>query len=227
MARNEEKNLSELNRFYLQKLKEKEEETKEKRPHLNTLKSASEIKKWIPSIKSEILFCLRHLSGIRNYPEYKIKEFQERLEYLKREYRRWVKKCLELDPNTIGIPGEPHAYISEKKNFDKKRKEFNSLHNDNEEKLNYKENFDDNHFRIEPSIKQIKIETPLLEKEKEGKHYNYQDHDLFQNQLLYVNSSKNLTKIEKMDGLSLLSNYESNSDSENNNKSNSDNDQNV
>lgn len=30
-----------------------------------------------------------------------------------------------------------------------------------------------------------------------------------------------------MDGLSLLSNYESNSDSENNNKSNSDNDQNV
>lgn len=39
----------------------------------------------------------------------------ERLEGLKKEWRRWVKRCLELDPHTVGIPGEPHSYISKKK----------------------------------------------------------------------------------------------------------------
>jgi hypothetical protein len=33
---------------------------------------------------------------------------------LRGEYKRWVKKALELDPDTIGVPGNPHAYHSKK-----------------------------------------------------------------------------------------------------------------
>eukprot|EP01114_Cavostelium_apophysatum_P016416 TRINITY_DN4663_c0_g1_i1.p1 TRINITY_DN4663_c0_g1~~TRINITY_DN4663_c0_g1_i1.p1 ORF type:complete len:255 (+),score=42.89 TRINITY_DN4663_c0_g1_i1:76-840(+) len=114
MARNSEKNLSELNRLYLAKQKEIEERTNKERPPLMSLNSASDIKKWIPSIKSDIFYCVRHMSGIRNYSDSKIREFQERLESLKKEYKRWVGRCLQLDPNTIGVPGEKHAYVSKK-----------------------------------------------------------------------------------------------------------------
>jgi len=71
--------------------------------------------RWIPGIKWEINFCLHHLSGIRNYPDYKIREFQERLEQLRGEYKRWVRKAIELDPDTPGVPGDPHSYVSKKK----------------------------------------------------------------------------------------------------------------
>jgi hypothetical protein len=79
------------------------------------LHTAAEIRQWIPSIKKEIDFCLRHLSGIRNYPDYKIKEFQERLAALETEYKRFVAKCKALDPTMPGVPGDPHPYISKRK----------------------------------------------------------------------------------------------------------------
>jgi len=115
MARNSEKNLTVLNRLYLQR--EAEKNKKEKRPPLSRLDTAEEIRKWIPSIKQEINFCLRHLSGIRNYPEYKIREFKERLGSLEKEYKRFVSKCSALDPDTtiFSTPGDPHAYISKRK----------------------------------------------------------------------------------------------------------------
>eukprot|EP00026_Physarum_polycephalum_P003734 Phypoly_transcript_03748.p2 GENE.Phypoly_transcript_03748~~Phypoly_transcript_03748.p2 ORF type:complete len:356 (-),score=58.69 Phypoly_transcript_03748:106-1173(-) len=114
MARNEEKNYTILNRLYLENQAKLSKDKKPERPNLNTLTTAAEVKKWIPGIKWEINFCLHHLSGIRNYPDYKIREFQERLEQLKVEYKRWVKRTLELDPDTIGVPGNPHIYHSKK-----------------------------------------------------------------------------------------------------------------
>jgi len=83
----------------------------------STLTTANEVKRWIPNIKAEIQFCLHHLSGVRNYPDYKIKEFKERLERLQNEHKRWVRRALELNPSEkyIGVPGEPHAYVSKKR----------------------------------------------------------------------------------------------------------------
>jgi len=114
MARNEEKNYTILNRLYLENQAKLSKDKQPERPNLNTLNTASEVKRWIPSIKWEINFCLHHLSGIRNYPDYKIREFQERLDQLKIEYKRWVKRTLELDPDTIGVPGNPHIYHSKR-----------------------------------------------------------------------------------------------------------------
>lgn len=77
------------------------------------------MKRWIPNIKAEIQFCLHHLSGVRNYPEYKIKEFRERLERLQTQLKRWTRRVIELNPNEqyfAPSPGEPHyAYISKKR----------------------------------------------------------------------------------------------------------------
>lgn len=151
MARNKEKNLTQLNRLYLQKQNEgwfsisfafviltflvEREKKHPKRPPLvirlnfiikmhlltvniqSTLTTANEVKRWIPNIKAEIQFCLHHLSGVRNYPDYKIKEFKERLERLQNDHKRWVRRALELNPSEkyIGVPGEPHAYVSKKR----------------------------------------------------------------------------------------------------------------
>eukprot|EP01124_Arcella_intermedia_P012044 TRINITY_DN18361_c0_g1_i1.p1 TRINITY_DN18361_c0_g1~~TRINITY_DN18361_c0_g1_i1.p1 ORF type:complete len:240 (+),score=61.83 TRINITY_DN18361_c0_g1_i1:3-722(+) len=112
MARNEEKNLAGLNRLHLKSLAEKEK--KKTRPPLSQLKTSDEIREWIPSIKTEINFCLRHLSGIRNYPDHKIKEFKQRLEKLQKEHQRFVAKCKALDPDKakLATPGDLHSYIS-------------------------------------------------------------------------------------------------------------------
>jgi len=58
---------------------------------------------------------LRHLSGIRNYSESKQSEFQERLDQLRVEYKRWTQRCLELDPTALGTPGQPQGYVSKRK----------------------------------------------------------------------------------------------------------------
>jgi len=68
---------------------------------------------------------LHHLSGVRNYPEYKITEFKERVAQLQEEYRRFVAKCIALDPvqKLIGTPGNPHSYVS-KKTLEKRKREL-------------------------------------------------------------------------------------------------------
>eukprot|EP01127_Copromyxa_protea_P011105 TRINITY_DN2772_c0_g1_i1.p1 TRINITY_DN2772_c0_g1~~TRINITY_DN2772_c0_g1_i1.p1 ORF type:complete len:133 (+),score=22.19 TRINITY_DN2772_c0_g1_i1:23-421(+) len=115
MARNSEKNLAGLNRLWLKEQADKNK--KASRPPLGSLKTAAEVRRWIPSIKAEIELCLRHLSGVRNYPEYKIKEFQQRLERLENEHKLFCAKCQKLDPvrASIAEPGKPHAYISKRK----------------------------------------------------------------------------------------------------------------
>lgn len=38
----------------------------------------------------------------------------DRVDELTKEYKRWIKRALELDPDTIGVPGALHAYHSKK-----------------------------------------------------------------------------------------------------------------
>lgn len=55
----------------------------------------------MPQLKEEIFYCLRQLSGIRNYPAYKQKEFEGRLKQLKAQWRRWENKCKALESEGI------------------------------------------------------------------------------------------------------------------------------
>eukprot|EP01130_Rhizamoeba_saxonica_P011492 TRINITY_DN4774_c0_g1_i6.p1 TRINITY_DN4774_c0_g1~~TRINITY_DN4774_c0_g1_i6.p1 ORF type:complete len:171 (-),score=37.87 TRINITY_DN4774_c0_g1_i6:548-1060(-) len=131
MARNNEKNYGVLNRLYLQNNYKEHKE----RPTLNTLHTAKAIRRWIPVIKSDIQYCLHHLSGVRNYPEYKIKEYQKRLEMLQDEYQCFVEKHRELDPirSELTTPGDIHSYIP-KKQLKKKRKRNNQNNNQDSKK---------------------------------------------------------------------------------------------
>ncbi|XP_038572317.1 uncharacterized protein si:dkey-86e18.1 isoform X2 [Micropterus salmoides] len=111
MARNEEKQQGRLNRLWLQKEREEGrlKDVHERRPKLSTLNSASSVKKWIPSIKSEIEYYLQQ-SQLSHYPERKIAEFQLHIESLEKEYKSFIAKLRVLDPSCKHKPWTPRAY---------------------------------------------------------------------------------------------------------------------
>ncbi|KAM9761960.1 uncharacterized protein ACNS7B_004195 [Menidia menidia] len=111
MARNEEKQQGRLNRLWLQKEREEGrlKDVLERRPKLSTLNSASSVKKWIPSIKSEIEYYLQQ-SQLFHYPERKIAEFQLRIEALEKEYKSFMTKLRILDPSCKHSPWTLRAY---------------------------------------------------------------------------------------------------------------------
>ncbi|XP_053179160.1 uncharacterized protein si:dkey-86e18.1 isoform X2 [Scomber japonicus] len=111
MARNEEKQQGRLNRLWLQKEREEGrlKDVHERRPKLSTLHSTSSVKKWIPSIKSEIEYCLQQ-SQLSHYPERKIAEFQLHIEALEKEYKSFIAKLRVLDPSCKHKPWTPRAY---------------------------------------------------------------------------------------------------------------------
>ena len=117
MARNCEKHFVGLNRVFLNEQWKRDEERK--RPSLNRLTTAEEVRKWIPSIKKDIDYYLRQLSGARkhDYPETKLKEFEEKIEQLEKDHKRFVNKVYQLDPDqkSKGIPWEAKAYVSKRK----------------------------------------------------------------------------------------------------------------
>ncbi|XP_063795337.1 uncharacterized protein LOC134957392 [Pseudophryne corroboree] len=110
MARNEEKQLGKLNRLWLQREKE-EGRVKDisNRPRLSSLHKASDVKKWIPSIKSEIEYYLEQ-SHLIHYSDRKIQEFQEKIEALKKEYQSHLWKLRRLDPSCKEHPWKPRGY---------------------------------------------------------------------------------------------------------------------
>ncbi|XP_020631412.1 uncharacterized protein LOC110068375 isoform X2 [Orbicella faveolata] len=124
MARNCEKKLIGLNRLWLAKQQKEELEKSPKRPHLRSLNSATEVKRWIPGIKREMDYYL-DLSGARQhrYPDTKIKEFENKVEELENEYKRFVRKVYELDPSTTGVPWQPRGYVSKRKNLENSQTE--------------------------------------------------------------------------------------------------------
>ncbi|KAI1892034.1 hypothetical protein AGOR_G00149830 [Albula goreensis] len=111
MARNEEKHLGKLNRLWLQKEREEGriKDVHEARPRLSSLNTAAAVKKWIPSIKNEIEFYLQQ-SQLSHYPERKIAEFQQNIEELGEEYKRYIRKLRFLDPSCKHHPWTPRAY---------------------------------------------------------------------------------------------------------------------
>ncbi|XP_057696101.1 uncharacterized protein si:dkey-86e18.1 [Corythoichthys intestinalis] len=111
MARNEEKQQGRLNRLWLQKEREEGrlKDVQERRPKLCTLNTTSSVKKWIPSIKTDMEYYLQQ-SQLTHYPERKIAEFQLKLEALEREYKSFVTKLRVLDPTCKHKPWTPRAY---------------------------------------------------------------------------------------------------------------------
>ncbi|XP_029005013.1 uncharacterized protein si:dkey-86e18.1 [Betta splendens] len=111
MARNEEKQQGRLNRLWLQKEREEGRlrDVHQRRPKLATLNSAPCVKKWIPSIKNEIEYCLQQ-SQLSHYPERKITEFQQQIEALEKEYKSFIAKLRLLDPSCKHKPWTPRAY---------------------------------------------------------------------------------------------------------------------
>jgi len=117
MARNCEKHFVGLNRVFLEEQWKRDEERK--RPPLYQLKTADEVRKWMPSIQKDIEYYLRQLGGARkhDYTETKLKEFEEKVEQLEREHKRFVNKVFELDPSqrAKGVPWQPKGYSSKRK----------------------------------------------------------------------------------------------------------------
>ncbi|XP_052255815.1 uncharacterized protein LOC127861399 isoform X2 [Dreissena polymorpha] len=109
MARNEEKHAGRLNRLWLQRLDEEKEKKNPPRPGLGSLKTAAEVKKWIPSIKSDIDFYLKQ-SQVTCYPERKLSEFSQQIERLSREYKAYLRKYRELCPSDQHVPWTDKPY---------------------------------------------------------------------------------------------------------------------
>ncbi|KAM4721592.1 uncharacterized protein WCC33_007878 [Rhinophrynus dorsalis] len=120
MARNEEKQLGRLNRLWLQKEKDEGriKEVCSNRPRLSALHTASDVKKWIPSIKNEIEYYLEQ-SQLTHYSERKIQEFQEKIEALSKEYQSYLWKLRRLDPSCKDHPWKLRGY-TRKRNADGK-----------------------------------------------------------------------------------------------------------
>ena len=114
MSRNSEKHFAGLNRVYLTKQWDQQREGK--RPHIDTLTTAVELRKWIPNIKDELDHTLNQLCGVRKhaYTPDKIKEFEQRVKFLQSEHKRFVNKVLKLDPQQVGIPWEAKGYVSKR-----------------------------------------------------------------------------------------------------------------
>ncbi|KAG7487721.1 hypothetical protein MATL_G00026390 [Megalops atlanticus] len=119
MARNEEKHLGKLNRLWLQKEREEGriKDVHEARPRLSSLNTAAAVKKWIPSIKNEIEYYLQQ-SQLSHYPERKIAEFQQHIEELGEEYKRYIRKLRFLDPSCRHHPWTPRAYAKKRREDD-------------------------------------------------------------------------------------------------------------
>lgn len=115
MARNEEKQYCRLNRILLHQEKEEFKKNNPKRPRLDTLTSAREIKQWIPSIKKDLEFCLKQ-SQVPCYPESKIAEFQSDIQKLECEFKAFVRKTKQLEPQSHGIPWTNRPYKSQSEN---------------------------------------------------------------------------------------------------------------
>ncbi|KAK3592043.1 hypothetical protein CHS0354_019298 [Potamilus streckersoni] len=188
MARNEEKQFGRLNRLYLEKEKQEFLKKHPPRPKLISLNSAEEIKKWLPSIKTDIDFCLKQ-SQVVCYPNTKIEEFSLRIESLSREYKFFLRKLKQLDPSVDIVPWTERAYSSKRKRSTKttsqgdeqistskrikenetKSRELNNINN------GQKKSKTEGSFACE-TLNFIPIHTPILDSEEKYKNcYGYNE----------------------------------------------------
>ncbi|XP_062510085.1 uncharacterized protein LOC134186183 [Corticium candelabrum] len=120
MARNSEKQLSSLNRWLLEKERKEKEKKHPPRPNLSALSSASEIRQWLPNLKSELEYCLTQMGGVRNYTDKKTREFEEKVEALQQEYQRYLRKLryFESQEGVSTTHGNVRPYVSKKRRLE-------------------------------------------------------------------------------------------------------------
>ncbi|GFN81388.1 heparan sulfate glucosamine 3-o-sulfotransferase 1-like [Plakobranchus ocellatus] len=118
MARNEEKQLARLNRFYLQQNREEELKKRPPRPRLETLLTLDDVKKWIPSILKDIEFYIKQME-VSCYPKKTIEEFERRINQLRGEYKAFVRKAHELEPDLTATPWSDRPYSSKRPKLNK------------------------------------------------------------------------------------------------------------
>ncbi|XP_059149471.1 uncharacterized protein LOC131936473 [Physella acuta] len=114
MARNEEKQLARLNRFYLSKQKEEEFKKRPPRPKLESLSTVYEIKKWLPSVMRDIEFYVKQME-VACYPDRQIKEFETRIDHLRGEYKAFVRKIRQLEPDLSATPWSDRPYAAKQR----------------------------------------------------------------------------------------------------------------
>ncbi|KAK3796950.1 hypothetical protein RRG08_032252 [Elysia crispata] len=118
MARNEEKQLARLNRFYLQQQKEEELRKRPPRPRLEVLSTLDDVKKWIPSILKDIEFYVKQME-VSCYPKKTIEQFEQRINHLRGEYKAFVRKAHELEPDLSATPWSDRPYSSKRQKLSK------------------------------------------------------------------------------------------------------------
>ncbi|XP_050402159.1 uncharacterized protein LOC126818666 isoform X2 [Patella vulgata] len=165
MARNEEKQLARLNRFYLQQQKDEQLKKKPPRPKLNDLYSADEVKKWLPSIKEDINYYLAQ-SSVPCYPQKQIEEFNRRIDKLQGEYRAFLRKLRFLDPDIKSTPWTNRPYSS-------KRSKINSANQINDSDTVLSESSNEKKSKLSVDLL---IPTPVLDNDNSYKtEYGYQE----------------------------------------------------
>ncbi|BFY99800.1 hypothetical protein BsWGS_02840 [Bradybaena similaris] len=117
MARNEEKQLARLNRLYLQQQKEEELKKRPPRPKLATLNTVEDIKKWLPTVVRDIDFYVKQME-VTCYPQRQIEEFEHRVDHLRGEYKAFIHKLHQLEPDLKTSPWCDRPYAGKRRKTD-------------------------------------------------------------------------------------------------------------
>ncbi|XP_076462380.1 uncharacterized protein LOC143294788 [Babylonia areolata] len=114
MARNEEKQLARLNRYYLEIQKQEELKKRPPRPRLDTLNTPRDLRKWLPTITRDIEFYVKQME-VTCYTDRKIEEFQDRIRQLRGEYRAYLQKLRVLEPELNAASWADRPYTNRKR----------------------------------------------------------------------------------------------------------------
>lgn len=111
MPRNKEAHLSGLNRMQL--LRERQERAKKAppRPALSQLKTAADVRKWLPNLQRDIEITLG-LTKCVSYHDKKVSELYANLDRLQAELDGFLKKLQRLEGSAYVPPGQPRPYVS-------------------------------------------------------------------------------------------------------------------
>lgn len=97
----------------MQLLRERQERVKKAppRPPLSSLKTAFEIRKWLPSLNRDIEITLG-LTKCVSYHDRKISELYANLDRLQADLDAFLKKLQRLEGPAYVPPGQPRPYVS-------------------------------------------------------------------------------------------------------------------
>ncbi|GFR86116.1 histone chaperone asf1 [Elysia marginata] len=82
-----------------------------------TLSTLEDVKKWIPSILKDIEFYVNQME-VSCYPKKTIEEFEKRISQLRGEYKAFVRKSHELEPDLSATPWSDRPYSRKRQKID-------------------------------------------------------------------------------------------------------------